>query len=231
PYRFAHPRTARGHRSEPGTRRSAGRLKFATSDVVENQKGCLERSEHWGADAPRLAQEKKPMHETIPWLDLTRQYRQLRSNMVPVVDDLMSKSNFILGPAVERFEADFARFVGARYCVGLNSGTSALQLALLACDIAPGDEVITVPATWISTCWAISYVQARPVFVDIEPHTYCMDPARIEEAITPQTRAILPVHLYGQVADMPAINAIAQRHGLAVIEDACQAHAATLNCR
>jgi dTDP-4-amino-4,6-dideoxygalactose transaminase len=168
------------------------------------------------------------MIDFIPWLDLTRQYRTLQPSLLPVVDELMAKSRFILGGAVERFEADFARFVGARHCIAVNSGTSALHLALRVCDVGPGDEVITVPATWISTCWAISYAGARPVFVDIEPGTWCMDPENIEAAITPRTRAILPVHLYGQMANMPGIVALARRHGLAVIEDACQAHAATL---
>jgi dTDP-4-amino-4,6-dideoxygalactose transaminase len=171
------------------------------------------------------------MNDPVPWLDLSRQYRRLQPSLLPVLDDLMARGGFILGPAVERFEEAFARFVGARHCIGVNSGTSALHLALLACGVGRGDEVITVPATWISTSWAISYVGATPVYVDIESATYCMDPARIEEAITPRTKAILPVHLYGQVADMPAINAIAERHGLAVIEDACQAHAAKLQGR
>jgi len=168
------------------------------------------------------------MNQTIPWLDLGRQYRGLREKLLPTLDELMCRGGFILGPYVERFETEFARFVGSRHCVGLNSGTSALHLALVACGVGAGDEVITVPATWISTSWAICYVGARPVFVDIDPATYCMDPERIEAAITARTKAILPVHLYGQPADMDRINAIADRHGVAVIEDACQAHAASL---
>ena len=168
------------------------------------------------------------MHETIPWLDLTRQYCALRAELLPVLDQLMARGSFILGPYVEQFERDFARAVGSAHCVGLNSGTSALHLALLASGVGPGDEVITVPATWISTSWAISHIGARPVFVDIAPGSYCMDPAQVEAAITARTRAILPVHLYGHAADMPALCAIAERYGLPVIEDACQAHAATL---
>jgi dTDP-4-amino-4,6-dideoxygalactose transaminase len=171
------------------------------------------------------------MPETIPWLDLTRQYRGLRTELAPVLDQLMARGSFILGPYVEQFEKDFARAVGTSHCVGLNSGTSALHLALLACGVGPGDEVITVPATWISTSWAISHVGARPVFVDIDPRSYCMDPAQVESAITPRTKAILPVHLYGHAADMPALCALADRHGLPVIEDACQAHGATLSGR
>jgi dTDP-4-amino-4,6-dideoxygalactose transaminase len=171
------------------------------------------------------------MTDPIPWLDLTRQYVELRPQLLPVLDELMRRGNFILGPYVERFEQDFARYVGARHCVGLNSGTSALQLALLACGVGSGDEVITVSATWISTSWAISYVGAVPIYVDVEPATFCMDPEQVEWAITPQTKAIVPVHLYGQPADMPAICAVAERHGLPVIEDACQAHATTLGGR
>lgn len=168
------------------------------------------------------------MDATIPWLDLTRQYETLRGELEQVLAELMAKGSFILGPYVERFEADFARFVGAKHCVGLNNGTSALHLALLASGVQPGDEIITTPATWISTCWAISYVGAKPVFVDIDPKTCGLDPSLVESAITPRTRAILPVHLYGQAADVVSLVEIADRHGLTVIEDACQAHASTL---
>jgi dTDP-4-amino-4,6-dideoxygalactose transaminase len=171
------------------------------------------------------------MHETIPWLDLTRQYRTLQPSLLPVLQELMMRGSFILGPYVEQFERDFARFLGVRHCIGLNSGTSALQLALLACGVGQGDEVITVSATWISTSWAISYVGARPVFVDVRWDSYCMDADQIEAAITPRTRAILPVHLYGHAADMLALNEIGTRHGIPVIEDACQAHATTLEGR
>jgi dTDP-4-amino-4,6-dideoxygalactose transaminase len=171
------------------------------------------------------------MSENVPFLDLTRQYRQLRPALLNVLDEVMTRGSFILGPFVERFENEFARLCGAKHCVGLNSGTSALHLALLACGVGRGDEVITVPATWISTTWAISYVGATPVYVDVEPDYYVMDPARIEAAITPRTRAILPVHLYGQAANMPAICAVADRHNLVVIEDACQSHLVTLDGR
>lgn len=171
------------------------------------------------------------MRETIPWLDLTRQYSGLRSVVLPALDELMARGHFILGPHVEQFEHHFAQALGARHCVGLNSGTSALHLSLLACGVGPEDEVITVAATWISTSWAISYVGARPVFVDIDSASYCMDPGQVEAAITPRTRAILPVHLYGHATDMTSLCAIADRHGLPIIEDACQAHAATLHDR
>ncbi len=133
---------------------------------------------------------------------------------------------FTLGPTVRAFEESFAEYCGLRHCVALNSGTSALHLALRCLDIGPGDEVITVPMTFVATAWAISYVGARPVFVDIDPATRTMNPAELEAAITERTRAILPVHLYGQPADMDRILRIAAKHRLPVIEDAAQAHGA-----
>jgi dTDP-4-amino-4,6-dideoxygalactose transaminase len=132
---------------------------------------------------------------------------------------------------VERFESVFAQYLGRRFCVGLNNGTSALHMALRACDVGPGDEVITTPHTWISTSWAISYVGARPVFVDIDPATYNINSEFIERAITPRTKAILPVHLYGQACNMDALCRIADRHGLVLIEDAAQAHGAVYDGR
>jgi dTDP-4-amino-4,6-dideoxygalactose transaminase len=162
----------------------------------------------------------------VPFLDLGQQNRQVASECAAALETVISRSQFILGPAVERFEAAFANYIGVAHCVGLNNGTSALQMALLACDIGPGDEVITTPHTWISTTWAISYVGARPVYVDIDPRTYTMNPALVEQAITPRTKAILPVHLYGQSCDLVALKAIADRHGLVLIEDAAQAHGA-----
>src|SRR5262245_25385356 len=169
--------------------------------------------------------------QPIPWFDLTRQYQGLRAEIQQALDEVLTAGAVILGPGVERFEHDFAAYLGAKHCVGLNSGTSALHLALLACDVGPGDEVITTPATWISTSWAISYVGAKPTFVDIEPDTYCLDASRVEAAITSRTKAILPVHLYGQAADAQRLEAIATKHGLVLIEDACQAHGATFHGR
>jgi dTDP-4-amino-4,6-dideoxygalactose transaminase len=162
----------------------------------------------------------------IPFLDLETQNRSMWPEIQAALAPVLSEAQFILGPAVESFEANFAHYLGVRHCVGLNSGTSALHMALLACDIGPGDEVITTPATWISTAWAISYVQARPVFVDIDPVTYTLDADLVERAITPRTRAILPVHLYGQAADLEALSHLADKHGLELIEDAAQAHGA-----
>jgi dTDP-4-amino-4,6-dideoxygalactose transaminase len=162
----------------------------------------------------------------VPFLDLQAQNRAIRAELQRALDEVIDGAAFILGPAVERFEHDFAAYVGTRHCIGLNNGTSALHLALLACGVGPGDEVITTPHTWISTTWAISYVGARPVYVDVDPVTFTLDPGLVERAITPRTRAILPVHLYGQAADLAALGRIAGRYGLLLIEDAAQAHGA-----
>lgn len=160
----------------------------------------------------------------VPFLDLKGHNQSVWSEIQEALQPVLAESQFILGPAVARFEGHFADYLGVRHCIGLNNGTSALHMALLACGVGPGDEVITTPATWISTSWAISYVGARPVFVDIDPITYTLDPVLAERAITRRTRAILPVHLYGQAADVTALGAIATGHGLALIEDAAQAH-------
>jgi dTDP-4-amino-4,6-dideoxygalactose transaminase len=139
---------------------------------------------------------------------------------------VLDSCHFTLGPEVAKFEEEFAAYSGTGIGVGVNTGTSALHLALLAADIGPGDEVITVPFTFVATVAAIRYTGATPVFVDIDPRTFTMDPAGLEAAITERTKAIMPVHLYGQAADMDPILAIARRHGLLVIEDAAQAHGA-----
>jgi dTDP-4-amino-4,6-dideoxygalactose transaminase len=160
----------------------------------------------------------------IPFVDLQAQYRSIKPEIDAAVLRVMENAQFILGPAVSAFEADFARFCGAAEAVGVSSGTSALHLALLAAGVGPGDEVITVPYTFVATVAAIEYAGARPVLVDVEPDYWTMDPAKVESAITPRTKAIIPVHLYGQPADMDPILAIARKHGLTVIEDAAQAH-------
>ena len=146
--------------------------------------------------------------------------------MRAAIDEVLENTTYILGPSVADFEKRFAVYSGARYGIGVNSGTSALQLALLAAGIGPGDEVITTPLTFVATAAAIRYTGAVPVFVDVEPETLTIDVNRIEAAITPRTRAILPVHLYGHPADLDPILEIAQRHGLKVIEDCAQAHGA-----
>lgn len=160
----------------------------------------------------------------IPLVDLKAQYRALKPEIDQAIQRVLDNAQFILGPAVSSFEQDFAAFCHSAEAIGVNSGTSALHLALLAAGVHPGDEVITVPFTFVATVAAIEYAQARPVFVDIEPTYFTMDPAKIERAVTPRTKAIVPVHLYGQPADMDAIRDVADRHRLIVIEDACQSH-------
>jgi dTDP-4-amino-4,6-dideoxygalactose transaminase len=168
---------------------------------------------------------------SVPFLDLNQQNRRIRPEWTAALEAVTSHSQFILGPAVERFETAFARYLGVNHCVGLNNGTSALQLALQACDIGPGDEVITTPHTWISTSWAISYVGARPVYVDVDPATYMLDPTQVQEVITPRTKAILPVHLYGQACDLDSLVQLAEDNHLILIEDAAQAHGAVYRGR
>lgn len=162
----------------------------------------------------------------IPFVDLEAQYRTIALELESAVLGALRRCTYALGQPVAEFEQDFARFCGTRHAVAVNSGTSALHLALLAAGIGPGDEVITVPATFVATVAAILYCGATPVFVDIDPETWTMDPARLEAAITPRTRAVMPVHLHGRLADMAAIGAIARRHDLFVVEDAAQAHGA-----
>jgi dTDP-4-amino-4,6-dideoxygalactose transaminase len=142
------------------------------------------------------------------------------------VSRTLESTQFILGSEVAAFEKEFAQYCSASHAIGVNSGTSALHLALLAAGVGPGDEVITVPFTFVATVAAIGYCGARPVFVDVEPGTWTMNPAQLESAITSRTKAILPVHLYGHAADMDKILDVARRHGLPVIEDAAQAHGA-----
>jgi dTDP-4-amino-4,6-dideoxygalactose transaminase len=163
---------------------------------------------------------------SVPFMDLNRQYLNIRDQVLSAVDRVFQSTQFVLGKEVAAFEDEFAAYCGVRHGVGVNSGTSALHLALLAGGIGPGDEVITVPLTFVATAAAIVYTGARPVFVDVDPTTYTMDPDRIEAAITPHTKAILPVHLYGRPADMDSICGIARRYNLLVIEDAAQAHGA-----
>jgi dTDP-4-amino-4,6-dideoxygalactose transaminase len=162
----------------------------------------------------------------VPFLDLQAQYANLRDEIIGAMITVADSTRYALGPEVNSFEQRFADYVGADHCVAVNSGTSALHLALIAAGVGPGDEVITVPLTFIATSWAISYVGATPVFVDVDPVTYTMDPEQVEARLTPKTTAILPVHLYGQPADMAPIMEIGQRHGIPVIEDAAQAHGA-----
>lgn len=162
----------------------------------------------------------------VPFVDLRAQHASIRGEIAESVARVLDSGTFILGEEVEAFEREFAAYCGTKYCAALNTGTSALHLALLACGIGPGDEVITVPNTFIATCEAISYVGATPVFVDVREDTHLLDVSRLAEAISKRTKAVLPVHLYGQPVDMEPVLEIARREGLVVIEDACQAHGA-----
>jgi dTDP-4-amino-4,6-dideoxygalactose transaminase len=162
----------------------------------------------------------------IPFLDLKAQHQQMKPEIDAAVLRAIDSSQFVLGPEVAAFEERFASYCNVKHCVAVNSGTSALHLALLAAGIGPGDEVITVSMTFVATTAAILYSGATPVFVDVDPVTWTMNPSLIEAAITPRTRAILPVHLHGLMADMDPIMEIARRHDLVVIEDAAQAHGA-----
>ncbi len=162
----------------------------------------------------------------IPFVDLKAQYASIKTEVNAAIQGVLESCQFTLGSEVARFEEEFAAYSGAKLGVGVNTGTSALHMALLAAGIGPGDEVITVPFTFVATVAAIHYSGATPVLVDIDPRTFTMDPAQLEAAITPRTRAVIPVHLYGQMADMDPILAIARKHKLLVIEDACQAHGA-----
>jgi dTDP-4-amino-4,6-dideoxygalactose transaminase len=162
----------------------------------------------------------------IPFLDLKAQYQSIKKEVDAAIHGVLDSCGYILGPEVAKLEEEFAAYSGARFGIGVNTGTSALHLALLAADLGPGDEVITVPFTFVATVAAIEYAGAKPVFVDIDPLSYNMDPARLEAAITPRTRAVIPVHLHGLMADMDPILDIARRHKLIVLEDACQAHGA-----
>jgi len=163
---------------------------------------------------------------TLPLVDLQAQYRTIDSEVMAAVDRVLKSGQFVLGPETDAFEHELAGHSQAGHAVGTSSGTSALHLALLAAGVGPGDEVITVPFTFVATVAAIEYAGARPVLVDIAADSFTMNPALVEAAITPRTRAIVPVHLYGQPADMSPLLEIASRHGLKLIEDACQAHGA-----
>jgi dTDP-4-amino-4,6-dideoxygalactose transaminase len=162
----------------------------------------------------------------IPFIDLKAQYLSIKEEIDTAILKVLDSTQFILGREVAAFESEFAAYCNSDYAIALNTGTSALHLALLAAGIGPGDEVITVPFTFVATVAAICYTGAKPVFVDIDPISYTIDVTQIEQAITPKTKAILPVHLYGQSADMKPIVEIARRYNLTVIEDAAQAHRA-----
>ena len=163
---------------------------------------------------------------TVPFLDLKAQYRSIKTEIDAAVLAVLESAQFVLGDEVAAFEREFAAYCGAAQGIAVNTGTSALHLALLAAGVGPGDEVVTVSHTFVATVAAIRYTGARAVFVDIDPASFTMDPALLERAITPRTKAIIPVHLYGHPADLDPIMEVARRHHLIVIEDAAQAHGA-----
>ncbi len=160
----------------------------------------------------------------VPFVDLKTQYQNLKKDIQPVIEDVCSGARFIMGPELSEFEENFARFTGSRHAVGVSTGTDALMMALRAAGIGEGDEVITAANTFIATVLGISAAGASPVLVDCDEKYYTIDPEKIESAITGKTKAILPVHLYGQPADMKRILDIANAHNLLVVEDACQSH-------
>jgi dTDP-4-amino-4,6-dideoxygalactose transaminase len=162
----------------------------------------------------------------IPFVDLSAIHKPLEQEFNAVFQRVLERSSFIMGPEIKQFEDAFATYLGADHCITVNNGTTALHLVLAALGIGAGDEVITVANTFIATAEAVSAVGAKPVFVDVDPVSFTMDPALVENAITSRTKAILPVHLYGQCADLDPLIAIAERHKLVLIEDACQAHGA-----
>ena len=162
----------------------------------------------------------------VPYFDLPAQIKSLRPALDAAIARTLDHCSFCLGPDVAQFERDFAAYTGAAHCIGFNNGTSALHIAARLLDLKPGDEVITTPTTFVATSWALAYVGAKPVFVDIDEATFNLDPALIERAITPRTKAIMPVHLYGHPVDLDPILDICRRHNLPLIEDAAQAHGA-----
>lgn len=179
------------------------------------------------ASAPKISKAERPkQNDVVPFLDLPQQFRALQPEINAALARIFSTAGFILGPDVKEFEKSFADYLGARECVTLHSGTAALHLALLALGIGPGDEVITAANSFVATAEGIAFTGATTRLVDVDPVTYNLDPGKLEAAITPRTKAIIPVHLYGQPANMEAIMKIARVHGVKVVEDACQAHGA-----
>lgn len=166
--------------------------------------------------------------QNIPLVNLKSQYQSIKKEINEAINNILDTTAFIDGPIVDEFEKDFARYCNCKYAISMNSGTAALHISMLALGFKAGDEVITTPHTFIATSEAISQSGAKIVFADIDPKTYNIDPKKVEKAITSRTKAILPVHIYGQPSDMTSIQSIAKKHNLAVIEDCCQAHGAKI---
>lgn len=193
------------------------------------QEGIVEKpmlQENTGQITSNSGNISQAQSSPIPAEDVSRQFLLIENAIHEAIGRTLPRGRYVLGPELAAFEQDFAAFCGTRFAIGVSNGTDALHLALAACGIGPGDEVITVPNTYIATAFAITYVGATPVFIDVEPETCNMNPNLLEEAITGRTRAIIPVHLYGQPCDMEPILSIAKRHDLVVIEDAAHAHGA-----
>lgn len=167
----------------------------------------------------------------VPFLDLQAQHAPLRDELEQALGRVIDDTAFALGPSVATFEEEFARYTGRRHCVGVANGTAALHLALLVAGVGPGDEVVTTPHTWISTTWAVSYCGARPVYADVDPKTGNLDPVAADAVVTERTKAVLPVDLYGNPADLPAFEELARRRGLVLVDDAAQGHGARLGGR
>ncbi|MBI3036862.1 DegT/DnrJ/EryC1/StrS family aminotransferase [Candidatus Woesearchaeota archaeon] len=167
----------------------------------------------------------------VPFLDLKRQYRSIKPEIDKAIADVVESQLFVMGPKLEELEKSFANYCGTKHATGANSGTSALHMALLALGVGEGDEVITCPNSFFATAEVITAVGARPAFADINPESFCMDADELRKKITQKTKAVIPVHLYGQTADMGPIMEVAEEKGLHVIEDACQAHGALYNGR
>ncbi|HEV2695488.1 MAG TPA: DegT/DnrJ/EryC1/StrS family aminotransferase [Verrucomicrobiae bacterium] len=165
-------------------------------------------------------------HQPVPYLDLKAQIKPLRAEIDAAIAKTIDNCSFCLGPDVAQFEKDFAKYCGAEHCVAFNSGTSAEHVGLMLLGVGAGDEVITTPYTFVATSWAISYIGAKPVYVDVDDATMNLDPKLIEKAITPRTKAVLPVHLYGLPFDVDGIREVCKKHKLPLMEDACQAHGA-----
>lgn len=193
-------------------------MRFRNNSNTQKSSIAITQLYHLNAEA---------MSHTIPLVDLRAQYVAIRADIDSAIQNVIDTTSFVMGPAVRQFEEAFAAFCGVTHGIGVSNGTAAIELALRVVGVGPGDEVITAAHTFIATAEAISNVGAKPVFVDIDPTTYTLAPAAVAAAITPATRALLPVHLYGQPANMTALMQLAHQHNLIVIEDAAQAHGAT----
>ena len=162
----------------------------------------------------------------VPFLDFHQTHQELKPQLMAALEETLDSGQYILGSQVDKFERQFAELMGAEETIGVNSGTSALHLCVRACGVYPGDEVITTPFTFMASSWCISYEKAIPVFADIDPETYILDPEKVEAAITEKTKAVVVVHLFGQPAPMDAFMALGEKHGIQIIEDCAQSHLA-----